>query len=126
TDAATEEDPDHGLGFGRDVRPTVGQRGTSDAVLEEESTEGEAGEAHAGVGEEGAARDAGAALRLHESILLDGVAEFLEFFEFEKVQAILHSIHRFFVGNQAINSEHADSATEYHLLNRLSKHLIVS
>ena len=53
------------LGPGREVRPAVGRRpccgvGAGNAVAEQHGAEGQAGEAHAGVGEEGTARDAAA------------------------------------------------------------------
>ena len=72
THAAAEENPDHRLRLGRGVRPAVGRLprgrvriggGAGHAVLEEQCAEREAGETHAGVGKERAARDAGAGLR---------------------------------------------------------------
>ena len=66
-DAAAEEDPDDRLGLGREVRPAVRAAGIAARRRgrrrpEQHGAERQAGEAHAGVGEEGAAGDAGAAI----------------------------------------------------------------
>src|SRR5206468_4856445 len=66
TDAAAQENPDDVAGARREVRPAVRQRvvgGAGDAVAEQQRAQGQAGEAHAGVGQEGAAGDPLAAVR---------------------------------------------------------------
>ena len=74
-DAAAQEDPDDRLGLRREVRPASGgridRRGPGDAVAEKHGAQGQAGKTHAGIGEEGAARDAGAEFRFsgHGSLL---------------------------------------------------------
>ena len=58
-DAAAEEDPDDRLRLRREVRLAVGRPaagvGPGDAVAEQHGAQRQAGEAHAGVGQEGAA-----------------------------------------------------------------------
>ena len=63
-DAAAQEDPDDRLRFRREVRSAVGawvdRRGPGDTIAEEHGAQGQSGEPHAGIGQEGATGDAGA------------------------------------------------------------------